>query len=239
MERKPTAGKWCRVLGFSLALSGAVSASANWQDHAGIVAAAESAVRATTAELAGKVVISAAAADPRLRLPACGTPLTAAVGGSGAPQGRRTAEVRCAGPKPWKIYIPVAVTQVRPVVVAARPLARDAILTAGDVRLAEREVTTLGYGFLAEPADAIGQRLRRGAADGEVLTPASVQAPVLIRRGQQVTVEARSGPLAVQMSGVARGGGALGDTIEVENVASGRIVQAVVRSAKSVEVLLQ
>ena len=41
------------------------------------------------------------------------------------------------------------------------------------------------------------------------------------------------------MAGVAKGDGGLGDLIEVENVGSGRTVQAVVRSEKSVEVLLR
>jgi flagella basal body P-ring formation protein FlgA len=41
------------------------------------------------------------------------------------------------------------------------------------------------------------------------------------------------------MAGVARNDGALGDIIEVKNESSGRVVQAVVRSAKSVEVLLR
>jgi flagella basal body P-ring formation protein FlgA len=60
-----------------------------------------------------------------------------------------------------------------------------------------------------------------------------------VRRGQDVQVEAQAGGLQVHMAGVARGDGALGDIIEVENGASGRVVQAVVRSAKSVEVLLR
>ena len=51
--------------------------------------------------------------------------------------------------------------------------------------------------------------------------------------------EALAGGLTVRMAGVARADGALGDTIQVESGTSGRVVQAVVRSAKSVEVLLR
>jgi len=152
---------------------------------------------------------------------------------------RFTAEVRCEGSRPWRLYLPVRVTSIRPVVVATRALARDTVLAPGDVRLASADPATVPAGALHDQALVIGRVLRRPLDEGQAVTTALIAAPTLVRRGQQVTVEARSGLLAVRMEGVARGEGALGDLIEVENVTSGRTVQAVVRSAKSVEVLLR
>jgi flagella basal body P-ring formation protein FlgA len=60
-----------------------------------------------------------------------------------------------------------------------------------------------------------------------------------VRRGQQVTLEALAGNFAVRVAGVARSDGALGQLIEVENGSSGKTVQAVVRSERTVEVLLR
>jgi flagella basal body P-ring formation protein FlgA len=124
-------------------------------------------------------------------------------------------------------------------VVASRALARDTVLAPGDVRLAESTSGSAPPGALHDVNLAVGQRLRRPADDGQALTASLLTSPTLVRRGQDVQVEALAGGLQVRMAGVARGDGALGDIIEVENETSGRVVQAVVRSGKSVEVLLR
>jgi flagella basal body P-ring formation protein FlgA len=176
--------------------------------------------------------------DPRLRLPACGpAPAARVVPGSGL--ARVTVEVSCRAPAAWRVYLPVAVTATRPVVVAARSLARDTILAPGDVRLAERDVAGLPYGSFASDAEVAGQRLRRELAAGAVLSPGLLLAPALVRRGQAVLMEARAPGFSVRMAGVARRDGRLGDTIPVQNISSGEVREAVVRSAKSVEVLLR
>jgi flagella basal body P-ring formation protein FlgA len=105
--------------------------------------------------------------------------------------------------------------------------------------LAAAPAGTLPAGALHDPGLAIGRVLRRTVDEGQALNASLLGAPTLVRRGQQVTVEAQAGGLTVRMEGVARGDGALGDIIDVENGGSGRVVQAVVRSAKSVEVLLR
>nr|MDJ0927308.1 flagellar basal body P-ring formation chaperone FlgA [Gammaproteobacteria bacterium] len=152
---------------------------------------------------------------------------------------RVTTEVRCRGGQPWKLYVPVRLAVFQPVVIATRALPRDSLLTGDDISLAEADIGGLDYGFLSDPANAIGHRLRRPLAAGDVLTPANLETPALIQRGQRVTLEARSGGLTVRMAGVAKADGIRGQIIEVENLGSGRDVQAIVRSAKAVEVLLQ
>jgi flagella basal body P-ring formation protein FlgA len=139
----------------------------------------------------------------------------------------------------WRLYVPVQVAGTRPVLVAARTLARDTILAPGDVRLAPRELATAAYGTFADVDQVVGLRLRRDLPEGTVLSPGLVDQPPLVRRGQEVTLEARTGGLSVRMAGVARRDGRLGETIPVQNVSSGEVREAVVRSAKSVEVLLR
>jgi len=214
----------------------AARSAPDWQDHAAIRQAAEAAARAA---VPGEAAVVADRPDPRLRLAVCDQPLAASVPRHGVRSARFTAEVRCEGSRPWRLYLPVRVTSIRPVVVASRALARDTVLAPGDVRLASADPATVPAGALHDQALVIGRVLRRPLDEGQAVTTALIAAPTLVRRGQQVTVEARSGLLAVRMEGVARGEGALGDLIEVENVTSGRTVQAVVRSAKSVEVLLR
>jgi flagella basal body P-ring formation protein FlgA len=181
----------------------------------------------------------AAALDPRLRLRACGQRLAASVTGGQPGATRLTVEVRCAAPEAWRLYVPVQVSGSRSVVVTARALARDTILAPGDVRLAPRDVAASGYGAFASPDDVVGQRVRRDLAEGSVLVPGLLDRPPLVRRGQEVTLEARAAGLTVRMAGIARRDGRLGETIPVQNVSSGEVREAVVRSAKSVEVLIR
>ncbi|MEO8224835.1 MAG: flagellar basal body P-ring formation chaperone FlgA [Gammaproteobacteria bacterium] len=224
------------LLAAGLLRSSLAWSAAEWQSHASIRAAAET---AALLAMAGPADVAADNPDPRLRLVQCSQPLTATVPANGVRSARHTAEVRCDGSQPWRLYLPVRVMTTRPVVVASRALARDTVLAPDDVRLANSTPGSVSPGALHEPALAIGRRLRRPAEEGEALVASLLVAPTLVRRGQDVSVEAQAGGLKVRMAGVAKGDGALGDIIDVENGASGRIIQAVVRSAKSVEVLLR
>jgi flagella basal body P-ring formation protein FlgA len=216
--------------------TGLASSAVAWQSHASVREAAEAAARLA---ISGSGEVAADSPDPRLRLAQCSQPLTATVPANGVRTARLTANVRCDGSQPWRLYLPVRVTSSRPVVVASRALARDTVLAPGDVRLADSTSGSAPPGALHDVNLAVGRLLRRPADDGQALTASLLTAPTLVRRGQDVQVEAVAGGLQVRMAGVARGDGALGDVIEVENGASGRVVQAVVRSAKLVEVLLR
>lgn len=226
---------WLPVVALLLPASIA-SGSAAWQSHDSIREAAEAAVRQV---MPGPAELTADSPDPRLRLAACDRPLTSVAPGNGVRSARLTAEVRCQGTQPWRLYLPVRVTSTRPVVVTTRALARDTVLAPGDVRLAQLAPGAAHVGTLADPANAIGRRLRRPVDEGQTITTGLIAAPTLVRRGQQVSVEAKAGSLKVRMAGTALKDGALGDIIDVESSSSGRKVEAVVRSAKSVEVLLR
>lgn len=225
------------LLGLLLAIGLGNGANAvEWQSHEVIRATAEA---AASAAITGPAEVSADRPDPRLQLVQCSQPLSATVPANGVRTQRMTTEVRCDGEQPWRLYLPVRVASTRPVVVTTRALARDAVLASGDVRLAKLPPGTVQAGTLHNIEQAVGRRLRRPMDEGQALTAGVVVAPTLVRRGQQVSVEAVTGNIRVQMAGIAQRDGALGDIIEVESATSGRIVEAVVRSAKSVEVLLR
>ena len=210
-----------------------------WQAHASIREAAAEAVRSAAADTAETIAVLADSPDPRLQLPRCAEPLQAVLPAGTRLSGRLTVEVRCTGNRPWRLYLPVRIQSSRQVVVAARSLTRDTILAPGDVRVAKLGPGVSGYGTLADPAQVIGQRLRRSLEAGAPVSAAQLDAPLIVRRGQQVMLEALAGNFAVRVSGIAMADGALGELIEVENGSSGKTVQAVVRSERTVEVLLR
>lgn len=211
-----------------------------WQSHASIERSAEAAVAEHLRGSPGTHQIVASPLDARVRLASCGQVLEGSVPfAKGRAGSRMTTLVRCAGPEPWKIYVPVRLTVVRPVVVAARALPRGTILTDADVMLADQDVQAMGYGHLEAPEHAVGHRLRRSLAAGDALRPSLLETPPVVRRGQRLTLEANNAGLTVRMAGIAKSDGVIGAVIDVENVSSRRQLQAIVRSPQRAEVLLR
>ncbi len=235
-----TAVSFCGLVLSCMLLSLPVHADTGpWQPHGEIRDAAAKAVRSAAADTAGTIEVVADSPDPRLQLRRCEEPLKAVLPSGTRLAGRLTVEVSCSGNRPWRLYLPVRIESSRPVVVAARSLTRDTILAPADVRLAKLGPGVSAYGTVTEPAQVIGQKLRRPLEAGAPLSAALLDAPLLVRRGQQVMLEALAGGFAVRVAGVAKADGALGQLIEVQNGSSGKIVQAVVRSERTVEVLLR
>jgi flagella basal body P-ring formation protein FlgA len=146
--------------------------------------------------------------------------------------------VRCAGDKPWKVYLPVDVIVTETVLVASRTLPRGHILSVDDVNPQRRDVSRLLSGYISDVGSLSGHQLKTQILAGKILTPAMLQAETAIRRGQTVTLIVGTGLLSIRTSGTALADGALKQRIRVKNTHSGRIVEGIVRSREDVEVLL-
>ncbi|NNF51027.1 MAG: flagellar basal body P-ring formation protein FlgA [Gammaproteobacteria bacterium] len=208
------------------------------QSHRSIEAAAEQAAASRLPPASSTREIRAQRVDSRLQLEACAKPLRAELPDAFARGQRLTVSVRCDGPRPWKIYVPVDIHETVEVLVAARSLPRGAVLSSNDMITEERALAGLQRGYLSAPDAAAGMRLKRALRAGQIITPAHVAAARLIRRGQQVTLVAAGSGLKIAMQGVALADGALGQRIKVRNMSSKKEVEGVVRSKQNVEILL-
>jgi flagellar basal body P-ring formation protein FlgA len=178
--------------------------------------------------------VDVAPLDERLRLPACGQALQAATRHASA--SAATVAVQCADPA-WTVYVSVRLSLHRAVVVLRRPTARGEPLTSEHIATEQRELSG-AQGFYTDPAQVVGKILRRPLVPGSVLSPEMLAAPVLVRRGELVTLLGRSGAMEVRAQAKALADGTEGQAIQVQNTASGRVVGGVVRSAGLVEVNL-
>ncbi len=186
-------------------------------------------------EIPGRYEISVNPLDPRLRLAPCDQPLVVTLESPAQPVGRVTCRVRCTGSAPWTVFVPGQVRLFQPVLIASRPLKRDAVLQAADIQLAERDVGQL-QGYLTDPQQAIGSKLTRPLQTNQVLTPNQLTAAEVIRKGDQVVISANSGALSVKMPGEALSDGGPGEQIRVRNLRSQRIIRARVTGPGAVEV---
>lgn len=176
--------------------------------------------------------------DPRLRLNPCSLPLEAFESGTRRRAGRTTIGVRCAGEKPWKLYVPVTVRQFAKAVVTRRPLPRGTVITAADIQLVERELSAARNGHFTHINNVLDMVVKRNLPQDALLTPAAVKPARLIKRGNKVIILASTAGFSVRMKGEALMDGSQGQMIRVKNLRSKRTVQAEVVSRGTVKVKL-
>jgi flagellar basal body P-ring formation protein FlgA len=210
-------------------------------DAASLESIRQTAVQAVTAHAAppgGRLQANAAPLDPRLQLAPCASALHGALAGDGELHDMVTVAVRCEAPVRWTVYVRVAVTNEMPVLTARRLLTRGATLSAEDFELRSRVVNGLGSRYPTSLQALAGARLRLPLNAGEVLSNDMLEQLPLVRRGQQVTLLARSAALEIRVNAIALADGHAEQHIQVQNQNSRQIVEAVVRSSDLVEVPL-
>lgn len=176
--------------------------------------------------------------DSRLKLTACDAKLGFKVHGKALKPGRQMIKVNCGAPMPWSIYIPVNLSAYRQIVVASRNLSRGTRLEAADLSLQEREITHVKSYYLAEKSQAVGQVLKRRISVGQVVSSPMLTPPKIVAKGQEVAIQAKSGPVSVRMVGIALADGKLGQQISVKNRRSKKVVRARVSAPGEVEVTM-
>ena len=227
------------VVLFTLLTIAVTAAASDWQSNDEIAQVAENFVKLRYGKADSRVAPTAGHLDPRLRLPRCSARLEAFVRPGTKVASRTVVGVRCAGSKPWKVYVPVDVVVLGSVLVAKRTLPRNHVMTADDVVLESHDVSRLTSGYLSSIAEIAGMRLKHQVMGGRIVTPAMLAAEIIIRRGQSVTLVVRNEQMNISMAGKALTDGALNQRIRVENVTSQRVVEGLVRSPEYVEILVR
>lgn len=227
---RPDTRRTLRRLAMTLPLlwPAAAPAGAAIEPLPAIVAAAKHFLARQAGGVFSRQEITINSPDLRLKLAACDRPLEAFLPPGGQPWGNTSVGVRCAGSKPWTVYLTAAVKGMRKVVVLRRALPRGAILSDGDLALEEREVTDRRDAYLYDIDRAAGMVTKRALAADAVLSARMLEAPLLVHRGQQVVLLAESEGLEVRMAGTALSNGAEGEWVRCKNSVSNRIVEGLV-----------
>ncbi|NOX76235.1 MAG: flagellar basal body P-ring formation protein FlgA [Gammaproteobacteria bacterium] len=177
--------------------------------------------------IAEDVELSIGRLDPRLRLTLCQNKPTAFLPPGARLRGKLTVGLRCDSPKPWTIYIQASIRIFSDVVAAAYPLRRGTQITAADLIIVRQETTNRLQGYFSKSKNVIGKMLDRGMNAGQLFTPRRLSPPLLVRRGDKVTIFASLGGLKVRVNGTALKDAARGQKLSVRNTRSKRIIQAI------------
>lgn len=216
----------------------AAAGPVQWHATDDIAEVAETFLTGKLGQPAGETAVKAGMLDRRLKLSVCDEPLEGFLRAGTRIGAKTIVGVRCDGTRPWKVYVPVEVVVRREVWVARTPLPRGHLIGRDDLSADVRDVSRMTSGYLSDPDDLVGRRLRSSVLAGRVLTPTLLEANHIVHRGQSVTLVVAGGGLQIRTAGKALMDGALNERIRVENLNSGRVVEGIVRSVELVEVLV-
>ncbi|MEP6850022.1 MAG: flagellar basal body P-ring formation chaperone FlgA [Acidobacteriota bacterium] len=137
-------------------------------------------------------------------------------------------EIRVDGKVAQTLAPTVEIEAFAHVLVAARDLSTNAKPNETDVRLEKRRLERPIETYTVDATKLHGVQLIKDLSSGDALTANCLVSSVVIKYGDPVRLEARSGTIKILLIGEARSAGKIGDRIAVKNVQSGAIVQAIV-----------
>jgi flagella basal body P-ring formation protein FlgA len=120
------------------------------------------------------------------------------------------------------------------VVVPVRDIARGEVISDSDLTFGSVAGAALMNGTVTSMDDARGMEARRVLRAGEVLSTSDLRHPVVVSRGQTVTMTFDAPGVGLTAMGRAMSEGGIGDTVTVQNPASFRMVSAIVTAAGTV-----
>lgn len=84
--------------------------------------------------------------------------------------------------------------------------------------------------------DLIGKSLKRRISAGNILSQNDMVSPVAIKRGDLVSMRVETPTIVITVRGKAQGNGAIGDTLQVMNMESKKLIDGIVKDSQTVVV---
>lgn len=142
--------------------------------------------------------------------------------------GRTHIGVRCQESANWNILVPVRISIISNYVRTSRSLLAGKTLRASDLVVSSGDLSTLPTGTVISIDRAIGKTLRNSVGAGQALRADQLQAPLVIRQGQNVKVVSRGPGFLVKADGKA-----------MNNAAEGELARARMLSGKTLSGIAQ
>jgi len=214
---------------------GAQSAAAGIQDSESIRRVALAYLQQQSAGLPGKIDISVATVFPR-GLAAC-TTLEPFLPTGARLWGRTTVGVRCAGERPWTLYLQAKVSVHATYYVAVRQIGPGEVLTPADLIARDGDLTLLPQAVITDPAQAVGAVAMMRVSAGLPLRRDMLKSVDAVTIGQTVKVVAQGQGFAISAEGSVMNNASPGQPVRVKT-ANGQIIQGIVKDGGTVEIQL-
>ncbi|GAB3477282.1 hypothetical protein GCM10027340_05300 [Marinomonas epiphytica] len=137
--------------------------------------------------------------------------------------------VACSNPT-WKSYIPATLSINVQAIKTNSPINRGDTINRQNTSLALVDIVDLRGQAYTMDNPPYGLVAARNIRVNTFITSALTKPALLVKKGDQVLITAKSGSITVKMNGTAMENGSMSQQIRVKNVSSGRIVYAKVVS---------
>jgi len=171
--------------------------------------------------------------DRRKRLSDCGDRLVLTIAGKRGLKRNNTINVSC--PSQWRIFVPVSIKTLMPIVVATQNLGVGDLLTPQNTSIEYLDTSLIIGQTTSDAASIIGSKVKRYVQHGR---PVLSNLVCMVCKNEQVSVVAKKGSLQIRSSGKALSDGSLGQKISIKNSSSGRIIEATVVAVGRAEIYL-
>lgn len=152
--------------------------------------------------------------------------------------GRFTAIVASPADSPTaqRIRISGKVHRMVDVPVLKNRVARGDVITEQDITWVQVKAKSLKYAIIEHESDLIGMTLKRMARPGQPIRASDLTRPLIVKKGEIVTVRLKVGAMSLTTQAKALEGGSRGDQIRVTNTKSNKTLDAIIIGSGLVKV---
>lgn len=133
----------------------------------------------------------------------------------------------------WFVFTHVSIQNMQQVVVTSDSLSPGTMLSSRNIKLADIDKGKLRGSTFSAVSDIAGARLKRRVRPGTIINESML---CFVCKGDRVTISAVTGGLSLQVYGIAEEDGTMGETIQVRNMSSDKMVFATVSGTEEVEI---
>ena len=149
--------------------------------------------------------------------------------------GRTSVGVRCAGARPWTLYLQAHISLQATYYTASRQIAPGETLTAADLIARDGDLATLPQTVITDPSQAIGAVALVRIGAGLPLRQDTIRGTTSVTVGQTVHVVAAGEGFTISAEGSAMNNATPGQQVRVKTT-NGQIVTGVVKDGSTVEI---
>jgi len=132
--------------------------------------------------------------------------------------------------------VQVEVEALTDMVVALRQLDYGTIISGTDVAVQQRDLASVAGKYARDMDAIVGRRARTSIKANAAIRTDQVEKVPIIKSGQMVTIIAENEVMKITVAGRAKGSGAEGETIMVQNLSSLKDIPAMIVNATTVRV---
>ena len=213
--------------------SSASNVPAGQEDGETIRQAALAFLQQQTVGLPGKIAISVRPTFPR-GLAAC-TTLEPFMPTGARLWGRTTVGVRCAGAKPWTLYLQAQISIESTYYLAARQIEAGTVVTAQDLLARDGDLSNLPRAIITDPSQAVGSTALTRISAGMPLRQDLLKSASAVSIGQTVRVVAQGQDFTISSEGSVMNNASPGQQVRVK-MAGGQIISGIVKDGATVQV---